>query len=288
MDASWILRAPPPRLAPGQLLVIAAVGLVGATLGLELVHSIAGSVANPFLETPGERLWVAASTGFFSAGLAAVATRAQTLGGAAALCLVALPASVANTIVCLMGVLSLKEGPSLGAAMSAFVFGGLYGVVFGGPCGVVLGLGYAWPILSFVRARRDASLDAFDRVLSWTGGWALLMGAGAAGLGLARGASDGGMLADEALLGLGALTLAIGVTRRGLRARWLRAVRRGRVEGFDVVPREAMTRNADGALPFVGDHTETCDALLVQVSAHADSAYRGAQSRTVCALVRQS
>jgi hypothetical protein len=280
------LRAPPPGLALGQLLVIAAVGLVGATLGLELVHTIVGSIGAPFLVTPGERLLVAASTGFFSGALAAVATRARTLGGAAALCLLALPAAVVNTVVCLIAVLWLKEGPSVAAVTTGLLFGEGYGVLFGGPCGVVLGLAYVWPILSFVRARRDASLDAFDRVLSWTGGWALLMGAGAAGLGFARGAQDDAMLLDEALLGLGALTLAVGVARRGLRARWLRAVRRGRVEGFHVVPREAVSWDTGGALPFAGDHTATCDALLVQVSRDARSAYRGADSRTVCARVR--
>lgn len=51
MDAPWILRAPPSRLAAGQILVIVAVALTGATLGLELVHTVAGGIAAGLLSS---------------------------------------------------------------------------------------------------------------------------------------------------------------------------------------------------------------------------------------------
>lgn len=232
---------------------------------------------------------MAICTAILSGGLAAIATLARTPGGAAAFCLLALPAAVLNTIGCLIGAYAMASGPSVDGLLFCLAFGALYGVLVGGPCGVVLGLAYVWPILSFVRARRDGSLDAFDRVLSWTGGWALLMGAGALGLGLRRPFLDEATLADAALSGLGALAFGIGVARRTLRGRWLRAVRRGRVEGFAVVPCDDVRWDTDGVPPFVGDHREMFDALVVyspRDGGGSGGAYRDAKSRVVCARVR--
>ena len=287
MNVPWLLRAPHVRLAPAQVFVIVAVALTGATLGFELVRVIPEAMIHEFLQTPAQRLWVAGCTGMLSGCLAALATRAETLGGASALCLLALPAAVANTILCLLGAAALKGGFALDGVTVVVMFGAFYGVILGGPCGIVLGFAYAWPIVTFVRARRGASLDALDRVLSWTGGWALVMGAGAAGLGLRREQLDGALVADVALFGLGALAFLAGAVRRALRTRWLRAVRQGLVPDFDIVPREAVAWDADGALPFAGDQPETCDALLVRVSV-AHSAYRTARVRTVCARVSAS
>jgi hypothetical protein len=287
MDVPWLLRVPPRRLVPGRVFVVAAVAATGATLGFEIVRAIPDLMIKELLQAAPQRAWMAGCTALLSGILAAIATRAKTLGGALALCLLAVPAAVLNTMLGFMGVEVLSNGVSLRGLVFLAELGALLGVFLGGPCGVALGLAYAWPIVTFVRARNEASLDALDRVLSWTGGWAMIMGFGAVVLGLLRREIDVALIADAALFGLGALAFARGVARRMLRGRWLREVRRGCIPEFRVVPREPAAWDAEGALPFGADPPETCDALLVHVR-RADSAYRDAWAHRVYALVRAS
>ncbi len=287
MNAGWMLRPPSPRLEEGNALVVAAVAIVGGALGLELVLQVVGAPTFGLLGTGGERLWVALVTAVMSGGLAAIATRATTPGGAIALCFLALPAGLMNTVVCLMGVWAMKTGISLDGMIFCTLCGGMYGIILGGPLGALLGFVYAWPILAFVRARRDGSLDASDRVLVWTGGFAVVMGTATAGLAFAKRGVDVAVCFHITIAALGAVALAIGGVRRFLRARWLRAVRAGRVADFCVVPGLDPRWDTDGALPFAGEPLFACDALLVRASDIViATAYRDRVTPPALALVR--
>jgi hypothetical protein len=236
-------------------------------------------------------LALVASTIGLSAALAAIATRAKTVTGAALWLLLAPPLGVVNTVVSLAAVGLINGQGGSGLAL-AFWFGGIYGFAFGAPLGIALGLAYAVPILAAARARVRPSHDGPDRVLAVAGAFAIAAGA----LGVAietqlpaevyDGKSTAIFMGPLLAMTGGLLGLGAGVARLVRRRRWIRAVAAERIPGFCIVPRDPSVPVV--VPPLFRADPAACDLVVLRVEGRAEPGipYRSGAARAPFALLR--
>jgi hypothetical protein len=223
--------------------------------------------------TAPEAEMISLSTAIVAACVLFAALRAQTRsGGACAIILGGVGAGLVNSGIALFLVTLAKDGS---VQPLLIPMGMLFGCFYGGPLGLAYGLALAVIVVPALGAKVEPSFDAFDRVLLWSGLWALAVG------GVCVAVDGGARPLDWVVAAAGASAVVCAAVRLVVRRAWLARVRAGKVDGWRVEPRGHV--EDVGLSPFV--RARSWDAVLVRDEVPASVPYRDPPLRRAVALV---
>lgn len=272
------------------LTAVALTAMTGAALG-------AMGIAITGLSHAEVTIAVGLCTGLLTAALAAGSiTLPSTVGKATVSCIFgAIAAALLNTPLSFIVVSKVgAEFANINDRLFSIApLSAVFGATIAAPLGFTFGLLYLVPVRVAHRLCRSLAHEALDKVLLVVGTWSLCVGALClvGGLFLVRqnafyppNSIIPNVIAVIVMV-IGAIASIVGFVRLKVRRRWLERVRKGRVDGWELVPLSEPEELVVGLRPML-DARGTADAVLARkLPGHPSGAYRTGDTLVPEALV---